>query len=154
MNDEERVSDYVDGRLPPAERAAFEERLRADPALDRRIRLARAMKAALKASAPPMPADLKAALKRQARVAAARDRVSWLDAWRAALSAGPWAYGAGAAAFAGAALILAVRLSAPARRPRGPAGGKPAAAAWSDAAAAQGLERLWSDDDGSDNDEG
>jgi anti-sigma factor RsiW len=154
MNDEELLSDYVDGRLAPAAKAAFEARLKASPALARRARTLKAMKSALAGSAPKMPADLKAALKRDARAADARRRrsPSWLDSLRASFSA-PWAYGAGAAAFAAAAVTLALHHPAQTvRTPQvSPAPGS--SAAFSDPAAAQGLQSLWSDDNGRDNDE-
>lgn len=154
MNDEETLSDYVDNRLAREEHRAFEARLKADPALARRARLLRAMKSALAASAPPMPADLKAALKREARArAAAPSRLARL---RAALTGGSWTYGIGAAAFAAAALALALRYAPPLRRDgAGPGGGASnRAAGWSDQDLARGLEGMWSDDSGGDNDEG
>jgi anti-sigma factor RsiW len=145
-DDEGTLSDYFDGRMPPAERAAFERRLEEEPALARRLRLLRAMKAALAASAPAMPADLKAALKREARARAAKPRGSFLDAWRSALRSG---IGCGlGAAFAAAALVFAARLALPRRHAHGPA------SVWNDAAASEGLKSLWSDDDGRDRDEG
>ena len=141
MNDEDLLSDYADGRMTAEARARFEERLRAEPSLERRARELAALKAALAQAAPPMPADLKAALKREARRAASRPPSFW-EGLRAALSA-PWAYGAGAAFAAAAALLLL-------RRPQPP---QPApGAAFQDAAAARGLERLWQADDGRDGD--
>ena len=56
--DEERLTGFLDGRLSPVEAAAFEERLGADPALARRLRLARAARRLLRASAPAMPPEL------------------------------------------------------------------------------------------------
>ncbi len=145
-DDEETLSDYVDGRMTPGDRAAFERRLSDEPALARRLRLLRAMKASLAASAPAMPADLKAALKREARARAAGPRRSRLEAWRAALRSG---IGCGlGAAFAMAALAFAARLALPRRHAAAPGPG------WNDAAAAEGLQSLWSDDDGRDRDEG
>ena len=70
------LSDYVDGRLDSAEKAAFEARLARDPALAGRLRLLRAMRASLASCGRPMPADLKAALKREARARAARPSAS------------------------------------------------------------------------------
>jgi len=154
MNDEELLSEYVDGRLTPAAKAAFEARLKAEPALARRARALKALKSALAGSAPKMPADLKSALKRDARAADARRRRSpWRDSLRE-LFATPWAYGAGAAAFAAAAVTLAIHHpEQPLQTPKTPpAAGAPAA--FSDPAAAQGLQSLWSDDNGRDNDEG
>jgi anti-sigma factor RsiW len=145
-DDEEELSDYCDGRMESEEKAAFERRLADEPALERRLRLLRAMKAALKATAPAMPADLKAALKREARARAEKPRTSWLDAWRASLRSG---LGCGlGAAFAVAALAFAARLALPRHHAARPAG------SWSDAAASEGLKGLWSDDDGRDGDEG
>jgi anti-sigma factor RsiW len=150
MKDEELLSDYADGRLSPSAKAAFEARLEASPALARRARALKALKSALAGAAPRMPADLKSALKREARAADARRRRSpWLDSFRAALSA-PWAYGAGAAAFAAAAVTLALHHPGVPGPKVSPAG----AASFSDPAAAQGLRSLWSDDNGGDNDEG
>ena len=145
-DDEETLSDYFDGRMAPGERAAFERRRESEPALARRLRLLRAMKAALTASARAMPGDLKAALKREARARAAKPRFSRLKAWRSALRSG---IGCGlGAAFAMGALALAARLALPRRRAPKPA------PAWNDAAASEGLKSLWSDDDGRERDEG
>ena len=145
--DEEKLTDYFDGRMAPAEKAAFEARLAADPALERRLRLLRAMRASLKAGAPAMPADLKASLKRQARERAARPRVSWLESLRAALGSG---LGCGVgAAFVAALLAVAVKLALPLRHAAGAS-----AAEWKDDAASAGLKGLWIDDDGRDADEG
>jgi anti-sigma factor RsiW len=147
--DEETLSDYLDGRLPPAEKAAFEGRLAVEPALDRRLRLLRAMRASLAAGARAMPEDLKASLKRQARARAPKPRLSWLESLRAAVGSG---LGCGVgAAFAAALLAFAVRLALPRRL----ASAAPSAAsAWKDEAASAGLKRLWIDDDGRDGDEG
>jgi anti-sigma factor RsiW len=146
-DDEETLTDYFDGRMSPAERAAFEARLAAEPALERRLRLLRAMRASLKAGAPAMPADLKASLKRQARERAARPRVSWLESLRAALGSG---LGCGVgAAFVAALLAFAAKAALPRRPSRAPAG-----TAWRDDAASAGLKGLWVDDDGRDADEG
>lgn len=162
MNDDElALSDYLDGRLAGAERAAFEARLAAEPALARRLKLLRAMKAGLAAGAPQLPADLKARLLRQARERGLPGGPSWLDALRASLGGGPWAYGAGAA-FAAASLGLALWLGRSAGGPSGPGGEAgpavgtlPAAAAMiGDPAVADGLRGLWSDDDGGEKDEG
>jgi anti-sigma factor RsiW len=146
--DEGMLSDYLDGRLAPAERKAFEARLAAEPALDRRVRLARALKTSLAVSAPRMPADLKAALKREARSRRAKAAASWLEAAVAAFGASRGtAYGVGAA-FAAAALTLALARRAPHARTL------PAGSAMTDAAASDGLKELWSEDDGRDGDEG
>jgi anti-sigma factor RsiW len=142
--DEETLSDYLDGRLAPAEKAAFEGRLAAEPALARRLRLLRAMRSSLAAGAKPMPEDLKAALKREIRARADGGRPSWLEAWRAAMRGSGVGCGVGAA-FAAAALAFAARLTLPARSSR-----SAPASAWSDAAASAGLKELWVDDDGRD----
>jgi len=153
--DDQRMSDYMDGRLSPAEKAAFEADLLTDPFLARRWRLMRATKAALIASAPLMPADLKDALKYQAR---GRDRArvrrpSWMDVLRESLAARPWAYGAGAA-FAAAGLTVVLRLaSAPGPVPAPVARVEPRPVE-SVASAAPPLAELWTDDDGGDEDEG
>lgn len=145
--DEESLTDYVDGRMAPEGKAAFEARLAAEPGLERRLRLLRAMRASLKADAPAMPADLKASLKRQARERAARPRFSWLESLRAALGSG---LGCGVgAAFVAALLAVAVKLTLP----RHPAAGA-SRAEWTDDAASAGLKALWIDDDGRDGDEG
>ena len=107
-------------------------------------RLLRAMKAAMAASARPMPADLKAELKRQARARAPRQ--SWFAVLRESLTAQPWAYGAGAA-FAAAGLVIILRLaSAP-----GPVPVPPVAQVAPEAPPP--LADLWTDDDGGDSDE-
>lgn len=109
-------------------------------------RMLRAMKKALIASAPPMPADLKAELMRLARARAPRP--SWLDVLKESLTARPWAYGAGAA-FAAAGALLVLRFAAtPAS---GPA---PLPVAQAAPAAPPPLADLWTDDDGGDEDEG
>jgi anti-sigma factor RsiW len=141
--DEESLTDYLDGRMAPADKAAFEARLAAEPALERRLRLLRAMRASLKAGAPAMPADLKAALKRQARERAARPRVSWLEALRASLGSG---LGCGVgAAFVAALLAVAVKLALPRHHAYGAS-----RAEWKDDAASAGLQALWIEDDGRD----
>lgn len=147
--DEEKLTDYVDGRMTPAEKAAFESRLAAEPALERRARLLRAMRVSLRAGARAMPADLKASLKRQARerARAPKARVSWLESLRASLGSG---LGCGVgAAFVAALLAVAVKLAVPRHHATGAA-----AAAWKDDAASAGLKGLWTDDDGRDGDEG
>ena len=153
-DDDEILSDYVDGRMTSAEAAAFEERAAADAGLTRRLRLLRAMRASLSAAARPMPADLKAALKREARARAPKFAPSRLDGWRAALGGAPWtAYGLGGA-FAAAALALGLRASVPKRPPQFSSPERAAAPVWNDAAAARGLNDLWTDDDGGTGDEG
>jgi anti-sigma factor RsiW len=146
--DEGTLTDYLDGRLAPAEKAAFERRLAAEPSLERRLRLLRAMRASLKGGARAMPADLKAALKREARARAAKGRPAWREAWRSLFKGSGVGCGLGAA-FAAALLAFAVRLALP-RRPSSRA----AAPVWNDAAASAGLKSLWADDDGRDRDEG
>lgn len=146
--DEETLTDYLDGRMAPGEKTAFEERLAAEPALERRLRLLRAMRASLKAGARAMPADLKAALKREARARTAKARPSWREAWRSMFAGSGLGCGLGAA-FAAALLAFAVRLALPRRPPAGAA-----APVWTDAAASAGLKSLWTDDDGRDRDEG
>jgi anti-sigma factor RsiW len=149
--DDEILTGYLDGRLSPDEAAAFERRLSLEPALGRRLRLARAARELLRASAPAMPADLKESLKREARRRAATARgPRWVDLLRSSLTASPWVYGVGAA-FAAAALVVAVRFAA---APREEAIG----VARRDAPAAKAVRAkvsadLWSDDDGSDHDE-
>jgi anti-sigma factor RsiW len=147
--DEETLTDYLDGRMAPAEKAAFEGRLAADSALERRLRLLRAMRVSLSAGARAMPADLKAALKREARARAAKRRPSRLAAWRSAFAGSGFGCGLGAA-FAAALLAFAARMALP-RRP--PASGARAVPAWNDAAASAGLKSLWTDDDGRDRDD-
>jgi anti-sigma factor RsiW len=148
--DEETLTDYLDGRLAPAEKAAFEARLAAEPALERRLRLLRAVRSSLKAGARAMPPDLKAALKREARSRAAKPRPSWRGALRSMFGGSGLGCGLGAA-FAAALLSLAVRLTLP-RRPSGsPA--RSAAPVWTDAAASAGLKSLWTEDDGRDRDD-
>lgn len=124
MSDEERMPDDLDPRM------------------------LKAMKKALIAAAPPMPADLKAELMRLARERAPRR--SWFDVLRESLSVRPWAYGAGAA-FAAAGVVLAVRLSlheSPAQVPLvGPQ-------ALVEVAQPAELTELWDADDGGDADEG
>jgi anti-sigma factor RsiW len=153
MNEEELLSEYADGRLATAAKAAFEARMASDPALARRARVLKAMKSALAASAPKMPADLKSALKREARAADVRRRRSpWRVALKDAFSA-PWAFGAGAAAFGAAALVIALhRPSAPHANPKA-APAVSGASSFSDPAVSQSLESLWHDDNGGDGDE-
>jgi anti-sigma factor RsiW len=146
--DEETLTDYLDGRMGPAEKAAFEGRLAAEPALERRLRLLRAMRAALKGGERAMPADLKASLKREARARAAKDRPSWREAWRSRFGGSGVGCGLGAA-FAAALLAFAVRLVLPRRT-----AARAAPPVWNDAAASAGLKSLWTDDDGRDRDEG
>jgi len=143
--EEESLSEYLDGRMPPVARAAFEARLGASPALARRARLALASRAALRATAPRMPADLKAALKREARSRVERvpRGLAVLMGW----SFSPWTFGVGAA-FAAAALVLAGRLALTPRAPRGVAGS--ARAPEVAARMAEVSSDLWTDDDGSD----
>ncbi|OGS39510.1 MAG: hypothetical protein A2506_03765 [Elusimicrobia bacterium RIFOXYD12_FULL_66_9] len=124
MSDEERMPDDLDPRL------------------------LRAMKAALIASAPPMPSDLKAELKRMARARAPRP--SWLELLRQSLSARPWAYGAGAA-FAAAGLMIMLRLSSAPSPATDPVTGPVARVV---PVSAPPLADLWTDDDGGDEDEG
>jgi anti-sigma factor RsiW len=143
--DEETLSEYIDGRLAPVEKEAFERRLGAEPALARRLRLLRAMRSSLIAGARAMPADLKAELKRRARARAPKPRRSLRQRWLAAFGGAGLGCGLGAA-FAAALLAFAVRLALPRH-------GRPAAATfsvWKDAAASEGLKNLWSDDDGRD----
>jgi anti-sigma factor RsiW len=141
--DDEALSDYFDGRMPPAERAAFARRLAVEPVLERRLRLLKAMRESLRASAPAMPADLKAALKREARGrGAAKRRSSLMDALRSSFGCGL------GAAFAAAVLAFAVRLTMPGNH------AKHDSPSWNDGSVSEGLKSLWNDDDGSDRDEG
>jgi anti-sigma factor RsiW len=144
--DEETLTDYLDGRMAPAEKTAFEARLAAEPALDRRLRLLRAMRASLKSGARAMPADLKASLLREARARSAKPRPSWREAWRSMFAGSGLGCGLGAV-FAAALLAFAVRLALPGRRAAS------AAPVWNDAAASAGLKSLWRDDDGRDRDD-
>jgi len=108
-------------------------------------RMLKAMRKALIASAPSMPPDLKAELKRMARARAPRP--SWWNVLRESLSARPWAYGAGAA-FAAAGLMIVLRFAAtPTAVPAAPV-----ASVVLDAPPP--LADLWTDDDGGDEDEG
>ena len=147
---DETLTDYLDGRLEPAERAAFEARLAAEPALALRLRAVRAARAALSATAPAMPADLKASLKREARRRASAAGPRWLEAARSALWAAPWGLGLGAA-FAAALFAAAAHLAA---APRGRltevASAAPSRHLDSAARLAEVSADLWSDDDGSD----
>ena len=145
--DEETLTDYLDGRMAPADKAAFESRLAADPALQRRLRLLRAMRTSLATGARAMPADLKEALKREARVRAAKRRPSRFASWSSAFGGSGFGCGLGAA-FAAALLAFAARMTLPRRPPA-----FPAAPAWNDAAASAGLKSLWTDDDGRDRDD-
>ena len=126
-------------------------------------RWARAAMQSLSVEAPP---DLKAELKRLARVR--RQEPSIWDGLRAALSGGAWAYGAGAA-FAAATVALALWNAVPGAGSPGASGqavlaaaapetpAAPAAAPFTRAAAsadAADLAALWTDDDGEDHDEG
>lgn len=147
--DEETLSDYVDGRMAPAEKTAFEARLAAEPALERRLRLLRAMRASLKGGARAMPADLKAALKREARARAPKTRRSWREVWRSLFGSG---LGCGlGAAFAATVLSLGARWALP-RRPPAASSAHAAPPVWTDKAASAGLKSLWVDDDGRDRD--
>ena len=149
-DDEEALTDYIDGRLGAGAKSAFERRLAAEPGLARRLKLALAAKSALAASVPlHMPGDLKAALKRRARERVPRPTSSWMDAWGGAFTAPAWAYGIGAA-FAAAAFILLARGGAP-KKEAAPTSAP--VARWSDTAAAEGLQDLWSDDSGADDDQ-
>lgn len=57
-SDDELISAWVDGRLDDAERAAFESRLRAEPALKRRVDATRLLVATARAlPAQPLPRD-------------------------------------------------------------------------------------------------
>jgi hypothetical protein len=110
---------------------------------ERERRWREALQKALKASQPPVPDDLKASLKRRLRPREAGPR--WLETFRAGLSA-PWAWGAGAA-FAAAAALLVMRVASP---PRAGMTVRPPDAPATQAA----LAELWDDDDGGDTDEG
>ncbi len=61
--DEQRIQDYLDGRLAPAERAEFERRLRDDPGLARRLRALNEIGAALREG----PAELSPSFYARAR---------------------------------------------------------------------------------------
>ncbi|OGR68796.1 MAG: hypothetical protein A2X40_08970 [Elusimicrobia bacterium GWC2_65_9] len=152
MSDDSELSDYLDGRLAPGEKAVFEARLCRDPDLSRRLCLLRALRASLAASVRPMPADLKAALKREA--AARMARPSWRGLLRESLAAHRWSYGAGAA-FAAAALVLVVRSAvAPPPPPAPVARVEPRAPEAAAPSVASSLADLWTDDDGGDENEG
>jgi|GEM_PF-1922093 len=155
MNDDEKLSEYLDGRLDAAAKAAFEERIRAEPELARAWRLMRAEKAALAASAPPMPSDLKAALLREARLRTPKRDVPWTE-YLSGITAGTWLTGAGAAAFAAAVITVMMHRPPAVKPPRAPVvpAGPITGATWTDPAAANGLDTLWTADDGGENDEG
>ena len=148
--DEETLTDYLDGRMESAEKAAFEGRLAAEPALQRRLRLLRAMRDLLASGARAMPDDLKSALKSEARARAAKSRPSWRATWRSVFGGSGLGCGLGAA-FAAALLAFAVRLVLPRRSPASAA--RAPGPVWNDAAASAGLKSLWSDDDGRDRDD-
>jgi anti-sigma factor RsiW len=139
---DESLTDYLDGRMPLEDKAAFERRLEEDPALARRLRLLRAMRSSLKAGARAMPADLRAELKRRARASAPRP--SWREFWRPGARLGCGL----SAAFAAALLAFAVKLALPRRGPSAPP------RVWTDVPAAEGLRNLWNDDDGRSGHEG
>lgn len=150
MTDEERLSQYLDGRLEPGARAAFESRLGAEPALARRLRVLAALKGALRDAAEPAPAALRARLKAAARAALPAPAPLWRRLLREALSPEPWNLAA-ASAFAAAALMVALH------RERGPDPVAPpagvSAPAWTASAEYQALGReLWSEDEGGDDD--
>lgn len=138
------LSEYLDGRLDAAGRRRVEALLEADPALARRLRLMRAMRGALRASAVPAPAPLKAALRARAQERASRP--SWLAALKEALQPKPWAFGA-ASAFAAALIVLSLRREPP-HAPRT----EPASVqSWTEGESYRELGReLWSDDEGGD----
>lgn len=106
MTDEELLSGYLDGRLDRAAAAALEARLDAEPALARRLRVLRAMRGALRDTAVPAPAALRARLKAAARAAAPEP--AWRVLLREALSVRPGSFAA-ASAFAAALVMIAVR---------------------------------------------
>ena len=149
IDDDELISDYLGGRLGPSEAADFKTRLDRNPVLAARFRFVRALRPSLAGALPPIPADLKAALKSQARARVGRS--FWAERLLWALGSRPWSYGA-AAAFAAAALILAVRLSLPGRP--GQEVSVVQVPALDAPAQPPELSELWSDDDGGDEDEG
>ncbi|MCX5794092.1 MAG: zf-HC2 domain-containing protein [Elusimicrobia bacterium] len=102
----ESLESYAAGRLPAAEASRLEAHLQVCPACSRELRWVRVLKAAVRGvPRPALPADLRAALMRQAR-AAAQPRPAWLESWRFS-----WRLAAGfgcASAFAAAVAVLAV----------------------------------------------
>lgn len=150
--DDQRISDYLDGRLDPPRRAEFEARLALDQALARRLRLLRALKSALAGSASAMPADLKADLKRRARERSTCR--SWPDLLRDSFGIGPWTYGVGAALAAACLAVVARFADAPRPVPAPVALIEPRPSVYALPAGAAPLADLWSDDDGGDDDEG
>lgn len=152
MTDQELLSEYADGRLDGASRAAFERRLEAEPALAARLRVLRAMQAGLRSSAVPAPAALRARLKAAARAAAPEP--SWRLILREAFAPRPGSFAA-ATAFAAALLMVAVKGGKPvAPPPQAPAAAAPVPeASWTAGEAYQALgAELWSDDEGGDDD--
>lgn len=146
MNHDEDLSDYLDGRLDAAGRARVEALLAADPALARRLRLYQAQRAALRATASPAPADLKANLRAAAVERA--ERPTWRGLLKEAFAPKPWAFGA-ASAFAAAVVVLALRHDEPAKLPPAPV--VAAAPAWTQGADYRDLaQELWSDEEGGD----
>ncbi|MDE2142753.1 MAG: hypothetical protein KGJ84_10110 [Elusimicrobia bacterium] len=141
----DELTDYLDGRLTAEGREAFEARLAAEPALARRLRLFRALRASLASTAPRMPSDLKAELKRRARSRTAAGP-SWVERLLASLpSPGP---GLGAAV-ATAALLATLQRALPARK--APPAPRPSPAVSARLAAVS--SDLWTDDDGSDHED-
>lgn len=148
--DDERLTDYLEGRLDAEARALLEARLGGDAALARRLRLLRALRTSLSAAVPPAPAGLKADLRRLARARDAEAARPWWADLREALSGRSWAYGAGAA-FAAAGVALVLRAHLPERPSVSPPPPTEIVEARSDAGA-QTLQDLWSEDDGEDHD--
>ena len=102
----------------------------------------RLAKAAMKSLIVPAPESLKADLKRMARN---RKRAPSLwDGLRESISAGAWAYGAGAV-FAAAAVGVVIVRAIPERT-------NPPEAVAAVSPSASELADLWSDDDGADHD--
>ena len=146
MNHEEELSEYLDGRLDAAGRRRVEALLAADPALERRLRLLKAMRGALRAEAEPAPAGLKARLR--AVAIERRERPSWLGRLRETFTPKPWAF-AGASAFAAALVVLALRHDRPALPVPAPIAAEQQA--WTQGAEYRDLTAdLWSDDEGGD----